>query len=173
MFFYKRIMPIMAREMIKNLSLNNCIERAEKSINKAELDIVVIMLEYLDHIDRITKEAALSLYRRQLPSNHFFNVKKRIGYAFGVQISEDDLSFIFNKIIKALFLSESISEIYGNDANMKHIIRKVIDKYILVLGKSDQKLKMSVMGFYKGTLEWDMENSKLIAGLIKNKHFIF
>jgi len=76
MRLYRKILPKIARDVVRTLNAKQLIEVEEGRTDEAELDIAAVMVEYLNEEDRISKEARDALNRRGLGFERFTQVKK-------------------------------------------------------------------------------------------------
>src|SRR5947209_1476583 len=108
MHLYRKVIPKIAREIVRALNSKGDIVVDDGNLDEAELDLAAVMVEYCNQEDRITQEAKDAISRRGLPHERFAQVKKGLADARGFKLGDDGLEEVINQMIEAFFASKNI-----------------------------------------------------------------
>ena len=94
MRIYRKIIPKIAREIVRTLHSRQEIEVEDGRMDEAELDLAAVMVEYMNEEERIVNEAKETIARRGFSQDRFAQVKKSLAEARGFKIGEDGIEHV-------------------------------------------------------------------------------
>src|SRR5579871_2127495 len=124
MALYRKVIPKIAKDVIRTLCSKQAIVVDEAHLAEAELDLAAVIVGHLDAEEAISKEAADTLVRLGMPKDKFNQMKQRFAERRGIKIGEDGIDFLLNQLVEALFASKNIEEIFEEDVELRRIIRE-------------------------------------------------
>ena len=162
MRIYRKVIPKIAKDVIRSLLANQAIEVEDGRRDEAELDVAGVLVDYLNSVDRVTQDAHEALQRHNLAAETLGRVKKSLADSRRVAIGEDSLDFVIDRIIEALFSSKHIEEIFSEDVDLRRQVTDSLRKYLGVDEELDREVRGRLKNLREGTSEWEVEYSRLI-----------
>jgi hypothetical protein len=162
MKIYRRVIPKIAKDVIRALLANRAIEVEDGHRDEAELDVAGVLVEYMDSIDKVKHDAQEALQRHNLPSDMLGRVKQSIADARKVVTGEGALEHVIERVISGLFDSKHIEEVFIEDNEIRKIVQAAIQKYLGVDEELDREVRGRLKNLREGTSEWEVEYSRLI-----------
>lgn len=172
MHLYRKVIPKIAREIVRTLNSKGDIIVDDGNLDEAELDLAAVMVEHCNQEDRITQEAKDAIARRGLPHERFAQVKKGLADARGVKLGDDGVEDVINHMIEALFSSKNIAEVFAEDTALRKFFKEVLQKYLAVDEDLDRDARARIKNLREGTLEWDIEYERTVTQLKRQKGLI-
>ncbi len=172
MRLYRKIIPKIAREIVRTLHSRQEVEVEDGRMDEAELDLAAVMVEYMNEEERIVTESKETMARRGLSQDRFAQVKKSLAEARGFKQGEDGLDYVISQLLEALFSSRNIAEVYAEDNDLRKFMREVIEKYTGVDEDLDREARGRLKNLREGTPEWDIEYPRMVAQLKRQKGVI-
>ncbi len=169
MALIRKIIPKIARDLIKTLSTQEAIEVEDSKISEAELDIAAVMVAYLDAEEEVIREASDALSRLGMAKDRFVQLKARIAERRGVKLGEDGLEYLLEQILEALFASKNIEEIFASDEEMRTMIKASMDKFLKISDEIEAEARSRLKNIKEGTPEWDIEFPRMVAQVKRQK----
>lgn len=169
MRLYRKVVPKIARDVIVTLGTKKLIELEDGKISEAELDLAAVMVEYLNAEDNLIKDARDLLARRGLGPDRFAQVVKSLAEMRGLKVGEGSLDHILNQMIETLFASPNVAEVYGEDHEIRKIMKEQMDKYLAVSEELDQQARARLKNIKEGSPDWEIEYPRMIAQLKRQK----
>ncbi len=169
MHLYRKVVPKIARDVIRTFTSQQLIEVEDGRMEEAELDLAAVMVEYLNAEDRVAKEARDVLARRGLGQERFAQLKKSIGDARGIKVGEEGLDYVLAQLLEALFSSKNIAEIFAEDHDLRKVIKEIIMKYLSVPEELDRDARARLKNLREGSPEWDIEYPRVVAQLKRQR----
>lgn len=169
MALYRKVIPKIARDVIRALHSSEAIEVDESRLSEAELDLAAVIVGHLDEEEEISREAADTVARLGLPKERFTQMKQRFAERKGIKIGEEGYDFLLNQLVEALFASKNIEEIFAEDNDLRKIIRECMNKALQVSDDVVQEAKSRLKNIKEGTPEWDIEYPRMIAQIKRQK----
>jgi hypothetical protein len=169
MALYRKIIPKIARDVVKTLAAQSAIEVDDAKMNEAELDLAAVIVGYIDIDEEISKDAADALVRMQMPRERFTQMKERFAQKRGIKIGEDGVDYLLNQLLEALFASKNIEEIYAEDNELRKIIKECMDRALKVTEEVELEAKSRLKNIKMGTPEWDIEYPRMVAQIKRQK----
>jgi uncharacterized protein len=169
MKLYRKVVPKIAKDIIRSLLANHAVEIEEGHRDEAELDIAAVVVEYLNAIDQIKTEASDTLQRHNLSYENLPRIKRSLAEQHKIVLGEGALEFVINKIIEGLFNSKHIIEVFGEDNEMRKMIHDSIGKYVGVDEELDREVRGRIKNLREGTAEWEVEYNRLIEQMRVHK----
>ena len=172
MRLYRKIIPKIAREIVRTLNSKQDIEVEDGRMDEAELDLAAVMVEYMNEEERIVNEAKETIARRGFSQDRFAQVKKSLAEARGFKVGDDGIEHVIGQMLEALFVSKNIAEIYAADNDLRKFMAEVVDKYTSVNEDLDREARNRLKNVREGTPDWDIEYPRMIAHLKRQKGLI-
>jgi hypothetical protein len=172
MRLYRKIIPKIAREVVRTLHTRGDIEIDDGRMDEAELDLAAVMVEYMNDEERIVNETKETMARRGFSGDRFAQVKKSLSEARGFKSGEDGLAYVIEQMLEALFNSRNVAEVYAEDNTLRVFMKEVIDKYTAVNDELDKEVRSKLRNLREGTPEWEIEYPRLIAQIKRQKGLI-
>jgi hypothetical protein len=169
MALYRKIIPKIARDVIRTLCSKQAIVVDESRMSEAELDLAAVIVGHLDTEEEISREAADTLVRLGMPKDRFIQMKQRFAERRGIKIGEDGLDYLLGQLVEALFASKNIEEIFADDLELRKIIKECINKALKVSEDVEQEARTRLKNIREGTAEWDIEYPRMIAQVKRQK----
>lgn len=169
MALYRKVIPKIARDVIRTLLSKNAIEVDDARIAEAELDVAAVLVGHLDQVEAVGHEAKEALQRRGLSMDKFNQTKARFAEMKGIKIGEEEPDYLTGQILEALFASKNIEEIYFEDKDMRKLIKESLFKAISVSQDIEQEAKSRLKNIKEGTLEWDIEFPRMVSAIKRQK----
>lgn len=169
MALYRKIIPKIARDVIRTLCSESAIEVEESRMSEAELDLAAVVVGHLDAEEEISREAAETLTRLGLPKDRFSQMKQRFAERRGIKIGDDGLDYLLSQLVEALFASKNIEEIFADDAELRKIIKECLTKALQVSDDVETEARSRLKNVREGTPEWDIEYPRMIAQVKRQK----
>ncbi|MBI5495347.1 MAG: DUF507 family protein [Deltaproteobacteria bacterium] len=169
MHLYRKVIPKIAREIVRTLNSKGDIMVDDGQLDEAELDLAAVMVEHCNQEDRISQEAKDAISRRGLPQERFQQVKKSLADARGVKLADDGIEEVINQMIEALFTSKNIAEVFAEDNVLRKFFKEVMVKYLSVDEDLDREARGRLKNLREGTVEWDIEYERTVAQLKRQK----
>ena len=169
MALIRKIIPKIARDIIKSLNSKESIEVEDNKIGEAELDLAAVMVAHLDSEEEIVREAADTLARLGMSRDRFSQLKVRFAERRGVKLGEEGIEFLLGQLLEALFASKNIEEIYASDAELRQDIKGCMDKFLKVSDEVNKEARTRLKNIKEGTPEWDIEFPRMVAQVKRQK----
>jgi len=169
MRLYTTKIPVIAREVIEQLSAEGDIETSNRE--EAELDIQAVLKEYLRMDREITEKVKDIMEKRNLPHDHFGKIKRSVSEEKSFGLGEDGVLWICNQILETFMQSRFIEEIFASDSDMRKKMKVIIRRNMLVDEELDGEVRNRIKNLQEGTTNWDVEYAKVMEQ-IKQKRGI-
>ena len=169
MKIYRKVIPKIAKDVIRSLLANRAIEVEDGRRDEAELDIAGVLVEYLNDVDRINADAHDALQRHNLAIDHLGRIKRSLAESRGVITHEGSLDYVMDHIIEALFNSKNIEEVFSEDHDLRRLVQESIRKYLGVDEELDREVRGRLKNLREGTSEWEVEYGRLIDQMRHSK----
>src|SRR5512140_2788614 len=108
MRIYRKVIPKIAKDVIRSLLANRAIEVEDGRRDEAELDVAGVLVDYLNSLDRLRTDAQETLTRHNLPPEMLGRVKKSIAETRKIITGEGAMEHVVNLVIRGLFESKNI-----------------------------------------------------------------
>ena len=169
MRLYRKIIPKIAKDSIRALSASGLVEVEEGKAEEAELDLAGVMVEYLDADERLNEQAKDLLNRRGLSYERFAQAKKTLADSKNFKIGEEALDYILEQLVEALMASKNIEEVFGEDPELRKVIKDAMNKYASIPEELDKEARQRLKNLREGSPEWEIEYPRAIAQLKRQK----
>lgn len=169
MALYRKIIPKIARDIVRTLCSKEAIEVEDSRMSEAELDLAAVIVAHLDTEEEISQEASETLSRLGMPKDRFSQMKQRFAERRGVKIGEEGISYLLSQLLEALFASKNIEEIYAEDMELRKTLKECLDKATKVSDEVDKEARAKLKNVREGTPEWDIEYPRMIATIKRQK----
>jgi hypothetical protein len=162
MKIYRKVIPKIAKDVVRSLLANRAIEVEDGHRDEAELDVAGVVVEYLNALDQLTSDAHDALQRHNLPSESLGRVKRSLAESRKVITGDGALDYIMDRMIESLFNSKNIEEVYFDDPELRKLLVESITKYLGVDEELDREVRGRLKNLREGTAEWETEYGRLI-----------
>lgn len=162
MRIYRKVIPKIAKDVVRSLLASHAIEVEDGKRDEAELDLAGVLVEYLNEVDKLTADAHDALQRHSLPAESLGRVKRSLAQSRKVVIGEEALDYVIGKIIEALFSSRNIEEVFDEDIELRRQVTESLRKYLGVDEELDREVRGRLKNLREGTSEWELEYGRLI-----------
>ncbi len=169
MALYRKVIPKIARDVIRTLSTEEAIEVDESRMSEAELDLAAVMVGYIDAEEEISREAADTLIRLGMPKDRFQQMKQRFAERRGIKIGPEGIEYLLGQLLEALFQSKNIEEIYAEDNDLRKVIKECMNKSLKVSEEVELEARSRLKNVKEGTPEWDIEYPRMLAQVKRQK----
>lgn len=169
MKIYRRVIPKIAKDILRSLLVNKAIEIVDGRRDEAELDIAGVFVEYLNNIDELNNDVKEALLRHGLTQEMFGKVKRSLANNRKLIIDNGAQEFILEKLLGTLFNSEHIEEIFAEDHEINKMISISLGKYLGVDEELDREVRSRLKNLREGTVEWEIEYNNLIEQMRNQK----
>ena len=163
MKIYRRVIPKIAKDVVRALLVNHSIEVEDGRRDEAELDIAGVLVKYLNDIEQLNTDAREALDRHKLSSSALGEVKKNIANKRNLIVGTGSEEFVMQLILDSLFNSLNIQEIFADDDELRSMIKAAMGKYVGVDAELDREVRNRLKNLREGTPEWESEYNRVIA----------
>ena len=169
MKIYRRVIPKIAKDIIRSLLASRAIEVEDGRRDEAELDVAGVLVEYLNEVDRINQDAHDALQRHGLSAEHLGRVKRSLAESRKIVVTDGALEFVIERILKSLFSSKNIEEVFAEDHDLRKTVTDSMRKYLGVDEELDREVRGRLKNLREGTSEWEVEYGRLIEQMRHTK----
>ncbi len=162
MKIYRKVIPKIAKDVVRALLANRAIEVEDGRRDEAELDLAGVLVEYMNDLDRINTDAHEALQRHSLPAETLGRVKRSLAQSRQVVMGDGALDYVIERIIYTLFHSKNIEEVFAEDQELRQLVLEATRKYMGVDEELDREVRGRLKNLREGTSEWEVEYSRLI-----------
>ena len=162
MKIYRKVIPKIAKDIVRSLLANRAIEVEDGHRDEAELDVAGVLVEYMNDIDKISTDAKETIQRHSLPMEMMGRIKKTIAESRKIITGEGALDYVIDRLIEGLFNSKNIEEVFAEDNEIRKMINDSMGKYLGVDEELDREVRGRLKNLREGTAEWEIEYNRLI-----------
>ena len=162
---YRKVIPRIAKDVIRVLLANRCIEIEEGRRDEAELDIAGVFVRYLNDLEKLNQDTKDALVRHKLGPEAFPRVKLTLASKRNFALGDDVLEHLLSSIIESLFDSRQVLEVFSEDGEIRETLHTTVSKYIGVDEELDREVRHRLKAFREGTPEWEDEYARLINSM--------
>ncbi len=171
MKIYERVIPGIAKEIVKVLVENKDIELEIGLELEAQRDFEAILKEYTRTERELADYANDIVISRGWPRAKYSEARRLAAASRKVPLDDDAVDYVINQMLEFMLMSANIGEVYAEDHTMRKRIVTVLRRYL----KMDEELDLAVRGrlrhLQEGTRDWEisykknMEEMRRIKGL--------
>lgn len=169
MRLYRRVVPVIAQNLIDALRKQEAIEVKEGQEEEAGLDVAAVMVQHLDDQDLLTREAQEAMAKRGIGLERFAQVRKSIAEARKIKVGPDAFEHLCDEVLQALFDSRNIVEIFAQDPEIRKMVKSTIEQYTTVPEEIDLEARSRIKNLREGTLAWETEYFRILSYLKRQK----
>lgn len=162
MRIYRKVIPKIAKDVIRSLLAARAIEVEDGHRDEAELDLAGSIVAYVNGVEKVTTDAHEALQRHELGVEHLGRVKRQLAENRGIITGEGALDHVIGLMIASLFDSKNIEEIFLEDHELRALVTDSIRKYLGVDEELDREVRGRLKNLREGTSEWEVEYGRLI-----------
>ena len=162
MRIYRKVIPKIAKDVIRSLLANRAIEVEDGRRDEAELDVAGVLVDYLNSLDRLKTDAQETLVRHSLPQEMLGRVKRSLAETRKIITGEAAKEHVVNLVIEGLFDSKNIEEVFAEDTDIRKLVTEAMNKYLGVDEELDREVRGRLKNLREGTAEWEIEYGRLI-----------
>jgi uncharacterized protein len=169
MRIYRKVIPKIAKDVIRSLLANRAIEVEDGRRDEAELDVAGVLVDYLNSLDRLKTDAQETLVRHSLPQEMLGRVKRSLAETRKIITGEGAKEHVVNLVIQGLFESKNIEEVFAEDTEIRKMVNEAMNKYMGVDEELDREVRGRLKNLREGTAEWEIEYGRLIEQMRHTK----
>ena len=169
MRIYRKVIPKIAKDVIRLLLANRAIEVEDGRRDEAELDVAGVLVDYLNSLDRLKTDAQETLVRHSLPQEMLGRVKRSLAETRKIITGEGAKEHVVNLVIQGLFESKNIEEVFAEDNEIRKLVNEAMNKYLGVDEELDREVRGRLKNLREGTAEWEIEYGRLIEQMRHSK----
>ena len=162
MKIYRRVIPKIAKDIVRALLANHTIEVEDGHRDEAELDLAGVLVGYLNEVDKLNHDARDILTRHDMGIEQLGRIKRTLADQRKVVLGDEALEHVLDLMIGALFDSKHVEEVYSEDNEIRLLMRKAMGKYLGVDEELDREVRGRLKNLREGTSEWEVEYNRLI-----------
>jgi hypothetical protein len=162
MKIYRRVIPKIAKDVIRALLASRAIEVEDGHRDEAELDVAGVLVEYMNEVDKVKHDAQDAIQRHNLAPEMLGRVKQSIADSRKVVLGDGALEHVIERVISGMFDSKHIEEVFMEDQELRKIVQATIQKYLGVDEELDREVRGRLKNLREGTTEWEVEYGRLI-----------
>ena len=164
--FSGKITPI-ADEIVRTLVEAEAIEA--ESDEEVRLDVEAVLKEYL-RLDRdIVEEAKNRMEARGLGFSNLGRVKAQVAKERGAPPGDEILPYLLDQILKMLFHSSNVDEIYAEDVELRKAITPVLRRHMDVEGELDKEVRSKIKNLTEGTANFEIEYERVMEQMKRKR----
>jgi uncharacterized protein len=162
MKIYRKVIPKIAKDIVRTLLANRAIEVEDGHRDEAELDLAAVLVEYMNALDQLNTDATEALQRHGFSHSMLGKVKKSIADQRKMVIGDEAEEHVVNELINSLFNSKHIEEVFMEDNELRKLVDAAMKKYVGVDEELDREVRGRLKNLREGTAEWEVEYGRLI-----------
>jgi uncharacterized protein len=128
------------------------------------------MREYLRIEHEISDRAKEIMERRGLSQENFARTKREVARERGFPL-DDPLAYLLDQIIETLMHSANVSEVFGEDHDLRRVMKPVFQRLLAAEEELDQEVRNRIKNLQEGTQSWENEYQRALAQLKRQKGF--
>lgn len=165
MKIYRRLVPKMAKDIVRVLVADKMVELEEGRREEAELDIAGVLVDHLNAEEQLASDAKDHMIRHGFSQEKYGAVRRALAEQRHIKIGDEAFDFLLDKAVKALYQSKNVAEVFSEDHDLRKRIRDAMSKYAGVDEELDREVRSRLKNLREGTGEWDIEYQKAIRQL--------
>lgn len=165
MKIYRKLIPSIAKEIVRHLLAEGFVEIVDGHREDAELDLASVFVNYLNELDRLNQDARDLLERRGYTLERLGQVKRTMAGVRELAIGDDALDWVLNQQLEMLFNSPNFAEVFAEDQELRVVMRDSIKRYVGVDEVLDKEVRGRLRHLREGTPEWEIEYEKAINNM--------
>src|SRR5512138_655131 len=105
MKIYRRVIPKIAKDIIRSLLANRAIEVEDGHRDEAELDLAGVFVDYMNELDKLRHDAQEALERHKLPVEMMARVRQTMAEQRKMVVGEGAFEHVVDRVLSSLFNS--------------------------------------------------------------------
>jgi hypothetical protein len=172
MKFYPKQIPVIAKEIVKELLANEDIEVEPGLVSAAQEDFSAIMREYQRQLDDISGDAKTLMIRRGWPSSKFAEAKRIVSANRKLPTGDDGLDYVINQMLEFMMMSNNLEEVYAPDNVLRKRIVTIIRRHLNVDEEIDNQVRARLRNVQEGTPDWEIQYRQISEQVRRNKGLV-
>lgn len=172
MRLYPKVIPIISRECIQQLTQDGDVEVEMMRVADAEMDLSAIMREYLANEERVNQATREALERRGYDYSKFNQVKREMADVRGFKMGDEGIEYVINQMIEFLLISRNVEEVFSPDNVLRMKIFSVMKKHLDVDDEIDREARSRLKHLQEGTSAFDIEYNKTVEQIRRARGLI-
>jgi hypothetical protein len=169
MRLYRAKVPVIAKEIIEQLSTDGDIEVLGENREEAERDLVAIMEEYMRRDQAFRNQVRDFMDRRGLPYDAYGRTRKAMAEEQQHPLNDDVERFLARQFVEAMMISRFVEEIYEEDKVMYRKVIALLKKHDI----DEREIREAAVGRIKnvkeGTIEFEIALEKAVRDEKKSR----
>jgi hypothetical protein len=168
MKLYSAKVPSISTQLVRELIQQNMIAVRPEDVSEVEADISAVLREYIRVDHEVTERAKDKMERHQISRESFPRVRKEVARERGFPI-EDPLAYILGQIIEILLHSNFVDEVFGEDNDLRRIMKPVFQRFVAADSALDQEVRAQIRNLQEGTQTWEIEYQRALGEIKRRK----
>ncbi len=167
MRLYSGKIPTIADEIVRTLTEGGDIET--ESDEEVRLDVEAVLKEYMRLERDVTDEAKNRLESRGAGYTQLGRAKAQVAKERGVPPQDEVLPYLLDQVLKMLFHSNNVAEIYSDDVELRKKITPVLRRHMEVEADLDKEVRARIKNLQEGTATFEIEYAKVMDQIKRKK----
>jgi hypothetical protein len=172
MKIYAKLVPAVARDIVKALLDAGDIEVEEQNLEAAREDFAAVINEYLRKEKALSEATKDILASRDWSSAKYGEAKRLAAGSRGIPLGDDAVDYVINQMLEYMLISPNIDEVYAEDHVMRKRIVTVIRKYLKINDEVDAEVRSRLKHLQEGTRDWEVAYKKTLEQIQRAKGLI-
>jgi len=157
-----------AREMLQLLQKDELIETDLP--REVQLDLEAVLHQYIKTEQDLITRARQTLESRGLTNRDFPRVLQGLAEQKGVKVGEEGMDYLLDQLLQMILSSSNIEEIYGEDHDIRRVLRGPLRK----LGEEREKIDREVRPQQARPVEagspvWEVEYQRMMEDIRRRR----
>jgi hypothetical protein len=170
MKLYAGKIPSLSALLVKELTTQKVVAVDPEEFPEVELDISAVLKEFVRMDQEVNDKSKAIIEKRGLDQGSYNRVRREVSKEVGFP-QDDPMLYVINQIIEALLHSPHVGEVYGEDHDLRRVMKPVFQKLLSDTEELDKEVRNRIKNVSEGTQSWDIEYQKAMAQLKKQKGF--
>lgn len=169
MKIYRKVIPKIAKDVVRTLLANRAIEVEDGHRDEAELDIAGVIVTYQNAVDKLAADAQDAVQRHGMSLDAVVRIKRSLADTRKIIIGDGALEYVIDQVIEELFNSKHVLEVFAEDNELRQLVHSTVRKYVGVDEELDREVRGRLKNLREGTSEWETEYNRLIDQMRHHK----
>lgn len=167
MRLYSGRIGAIAEEIVHALTEGHDIE--VENAEEVRLDVEAVLKEYLRLEREVTDEAKNRLEQRGAGLTQLGRAKAQVAKERGAPPADEVLPYLLDQILKMLFHSANVGEIFADDTELRKKITPILRRNMDVEEELDREVRSKIKNLQEGTATFEVEYAKVMEQIKRKK----
>lgn len=168
MYLHKEFIPFLVNKLILYLINNTYIKIRPINIRKISVNISLFLINLWFFNKNIDQELHQIMLKKNISLDRFIRIRKNMSNTWIHYENNNSMYFISLKLMSLILTSKYIDNVYVNNNILQNSIIKIIQNFLI--NQQNINCDEKKGSFKKGTLEWELIQSKLYFWIIYKKY---